>query len=218
LAFNTQYNYKVRAYKLVGTVKYYGTYSTLISVKTAVSAPTAIVSSTHDSIGLTWTAVAGASGYEVSIATSLTGPYTITTQTGVSKTFSALTTGTTYYIKLRSYRLVSMTKVYGPYSSVITVTPKLEVPNLQMTGLSMTSATFSWEAVAGASDYEIRIISDAVGAEWFVESVSELTVTFDDLDPAAHYTVEIRAVKKINEIPFYSDYSEDTVFSYSDTM
>jgi len=217
LLFNTQYNYKVRAYKLVGTVKYYGAYSTLTSVKTAVGAPAAIVSSTHDSIGLTWNAVIGASGYEVSFATSLAGPYTVTTQTGVSKTFSALTTGTTYYIKLRSYRLISTTKVYGPYSSVITVTPKLEVPNLQLTGLTSTTATFTWVAVAGATDYEVRIISDAVGAEWFVESVSELTVTFSDLDPAAHYTVEIRAVKKIAEVPYYSEYSGDTVFSYSDT-
>jgi len=218
LVFNTQYNYKVRAYKLVGTVKYYGAYSTLTSIKTAVSAPKAVVSSTHDSIGLTWALVAGASGYEVSISTSLTGPYTVTTQTTLSKTFSALTTGTTYYIKLRSYRLISTTKVYGQYSGVITVTPALAVPSAQLTELTSTTATFSWAAVDGATDYEVRIISDAVGAEWFVESVSELTVTFSDLDPSAHYTVEIRAVKKIGEVPFYSDYSGDVIFSYSDTM
>jgi len=218
LLFNTQYNYKVRAYKLVGTVKYYGAYSTLTSVKTAVSAPSAIHSSTHDSIGLTWNTVIGASGYEVSIATSLSGPYTVTTQTGVSKTYSALMTGTTYYIKLRSYRLVSTTKVYGPYSSVITVTPTLEIPNLQLTGMSTTTATFSWAAVSGATDYEIRIISDAPDSEWFVESVSALTFMFEDLDMNAHYTVEIRAVKKINEVPYYSEYSADILFSYSETQ
>lgn len=218
LVFNTQYNYKVRAYKLIGTVKYYGAYSTLTSIKTAVSAPAAIHNFTHDSIGLTWNVVLGASGYECSIATALTGPYTVTTQTSVSKTFEALTTGTTYYIKLRSYRLISTTKVYGPYSSIIMITPSLTVPTLQLSGLSSTSASLTWNAVPGASDYEVRIKSDALGSEWIVESVSELTTTFDDLDMAAHYTVEVRALKKINEVPVYSEYSGQIIFSYSDTQ
>jgi len=217
LVFNTQYNYKVRAYKLVGTVKYYGAYSTLISIKTAVLAPSAISNSTHDSISLSWNTVTGATGYEVSIATALSGPYTVITQTAISKTYSALNTGTTYYIKLRSYRLVSTTKVYGPYSSVITVTPKLEIPSLQLTELTSTTATLSWAAVAGATDYEVRIISDAIGAEWVTESVSELTVTFSDLDPLAHYTVKIRAVKKIGEVSVYSEYSLDVLFCYGET-
>jgi len=128
-----------------------------------------------------------------------------------------LITGATYYIKLRSYCLVSTTKVYGPYASVITVTPSLMVPTIQMSELTLNSATLTWAAVDGATDYEARIISDAEGAEWFVESVSELTVTFEDLDPLAHYTVEVRAVKKIAEVPVPSEYSSPIVFSYSDT-
>lgn len=217
LSFNTQYNYKVRAYRLVGTVKYYGAYSTLTSVKTAVSAPTAIVNSTHDSISLTWNAVIGASGYEVSIATSLTGPYTVTTQTAVSKAFSGLTTGTTYYVKLRSYRLISTTKIYGPYAQTIIVTPSLAVPALSLNGLTDTTVTLNWAVVAGATDYEVRIKSDAVDADWIVESVSEQTVTFSDLDPLAHYVAEIRAVKKVGEVSYTSEYSVDLAFSYADT-
>lgn len=213
LAFNTQYNYKIRAYRLVGTVKVYGAYSTVMSVKTAVSAPSAIVGVTHDSIQLTWGAVAGASGYEVSLATSLTGPYTVSLQTTVSKSYAGLSTGTTYYIKLRSYRLVSTTKVYGPYSDVLVVTPKLDVPTLQLSSITNSTVSFTWSAVPGASDYEVRIRNTAEGSEWVVESVDALTVTFSDLDPSVEYIAQIRAIKKINEIPVGSEYSEAIYFT-----
>jgi hypothetical protein len=122
LAFNTKYNYKVRAYKLVGTVKVYGAYSPLISMVTKVSAPTVLSSSTPDSITLSWTVVNGASGHEVSMATSIDGVYTTVLQTALSKTYSGLIFGNTYYFKIRSYRLVGTVKVYGSYTDVITVT------------------------------------------------------------------------------------------------
>ena len=122
LVFNTRYNYKIRAYKLVGTVKVYGAYSTITSQTTQVSAPSVLSESTFDSITLNWAAVSGANGYEVAIATSENGPFTVSLQTTLTKTFTGLTTGSTYYVKVRSYRLVSTTKVYGPYSEVIEVT------------------------------------------------------------------------------------------------
>jgi len=217
LTFNTQYNYKVRAYKLSGTTKIYGSYSSLVSLKTLPSAPSAIYNSTYDTISLTWASVIGASGYEVSIATSLTGPYTATLQTTISKAYTGLVTGTTYYIKLRSYRLVSTTKVYGLYSSVITVTPSLMTPTLNLSGLTMTSATLSWDAIDGATDYEVRIKSDVEGSEWITENVSELSQIFEDLDPLAHYTAEVKAIRKIGEISIYSETSSSITFSYSET-
>jgi hypothetical protein len=166
---------------------------------------------------LTWASVIGASGYEVSIATSLTGPYTATLQTTISKAYTGLVTGTTYYIKLRSYRLVSTTKVYGLYSSVITVTPSLMTPTLNLSGLTMTSATLSWDAIDGATDYEVRIKSDVEGSEWITENVSELSQIFEDLDPLAHYTAEVKAIRKIGEISIYSETSSSITFSYSET-
>jgi len=216
LAFNTQYNYKVRAYRLVGTVKYYGAYSTLMSIKTAVSAPSAIANSTHDSISLTWNAVTGASGYEVSIATSLTGPYTISTQTTVSKAFSGLITGATYYIKLRSYRLVSTTKVYGPYASVITLILMLETPVIQLTELTENTVTLLSTTIPGAVEYESRFFSEK--EQRIVTSTSGILpeIFADFLDPTDRYTVDVRAVKIVNGKKVYSEYSTPIVFSFSD--
>jgi fibronectin type 3 domain-containing protein len=217
LVFNTRYNYKVRAYRLVGTTKVYGSYSVITSQVTQVSAPSVLSESTFDSITLNWAAVSGANGYEVAIATSEGGPYTVSLQTTLTKTFSGLTTGSTYYVKVRSYRLISTTKVYGPYTSVIGVTPSLQVPTLQITGMTSTSITVSWASVPGATDYEVRIRQDVSEAEWVIEEVSELTVTFNDLDPSAFYAIQIRSLTKDTAVPVYSAYSEELIFSYSET-
>ena len=213
LVFNTRYNYKVRAYKLVGTTKVYGSYSAITSHYTQVPAPTVLSGSTHDSITVNWAAVSGASGYEVAFASAETGPYTVALQTGLTKTFGGLTTGSTYYIKVRSYRLVSTTKVYGPYSPVLAVTPQLSVPTLSFTTVSDTSVTVAWDAVPGATDYEIRIRQDIPDAPWIIEEVSELSVSFNDLTPAATYIAEIRAINKTNDVAVYSPYSTTTPFT-----
>ena len=217
LAFNTRYNYKIRAYRLVGTTKVYGSYSAITSQTTQVSAPSVLSDSTFDSITLNWAAVTGANGYEVAIATSEGGPFTVSLQTTLTKTFTGLTTGSTYYIKVRSYRLISTTKVYGPYTSVIAVTPSLQIPTLQITGMTSTSITVSWASVPGATDYEIRIRQDVAEAEWVIEEVSDLTVTFNDLDPSAFYAIQIRSLTKDTAVPVYSAYSEELTFSYSET-
>lgn len=217
LVFNTRYNYKIRAYKLVGTTKVYGAYSTITSQTTQVSAPSVLNESTFDSITLNWAAVSGANGYDVAIATSENGPFTVSLQTTLTKTFSGLTTGSTYYVKVRSYRLISTTKVYGPYSTVIAVTPSLQVPTLQISGMTSTSITVSWDSVPGATDYEVRIRQNDPEADWFIEEVSELTVTFSDLDPSAFYSIQIRSLTKDTVSPVYSTFSEELTFSYSET-
>jgi hypothetical protein len=71
--------------------------------------------------------------------------------------------------------------------------------------------------VPGATDYEVRIRQDVSEAEWVIEEVSELTVTFNDLDPSAFYAIQIRSLTKDTAVPVYSAYSEELIFSYSET-
>ncbi len=119
LGFNTTYYYKVRSYYLVNGVKNYGMMSEPVSAKTVLSTPTVTSSNlSTTSIKLSWGAISGASGYEVYRSTTSTGTYalqgTVTTNT-YSKT--SLVRGTVYYYKVRAYRLVGTTKVYGEYST-----------------------------------------------------------------------------------------------------
>jgi len=114
------YYYKVRAYH---TEKHntYGDYSSVRSGK-AVPAKVAgltLTKAAATSIGTSWTAVDGATGYRVYRATSSGGTYkSIKTTSLTHYTDTKQTKGKAYYYKVRAYRLRGTTMVWGAYSSV----------------------------------------------------------------------------------------------------
>jgi len=104
---NNNYYYKVKAYKLAGTVKLYSGYSYVISAKPVPATPTNVKATrtSSKSIKLTWSNVSGASGYEVFKSNSSSGTYSILSRmTSSYYTNSGLVKGRTYYYKIRSYR------------------------------------------------------------------------------------------------------------------
>ncbi len=68
--------------------------------------------------------MAGVTKYEVWRVTSSGGTfYKLPDTTALSYANTGLTTGKTYFYKVRAYRLVGATKVYGGYSAVVLVKP-----------------------------------------------------------------------------------------------
>ncbi len=77
------------------------------------------VSSSDNSITVSWEEIDSVNGYEISRATSKNGTLTVianTTKTVYNDT--GLTSGTTYYYKVRSYKIVNGFKVYSDYSKL----------------------------------------------------------------------------------------------------
>ncbi len=71
----------------------------------------------------------GATKYEVWRATSSCGTYyELPDTTTPSCTNTGLTTGKTYYYKVRAYRTVGTTKVFGSYSAVVSAKPLPATP------------------------------------------------------------------------------------------
>ena len=69
-----------------------------------------------------WDACVGVTGYEVYMSTSKNGTYTkVGTVSTTSFKNTGLKKGTTYYYKVRAYKTVGSTKLYGAYSSVYTL-------------------------------------------------------------------------------------------------
>ncbi len=119
------YYYKVRAYRLVGSTKYYGSYNTALKAVPVPAAPTGLKAARaySTSAKISWASVAGATKYEVYRAASKSGTYAKVTETASLDFINIkLVKGTTYYYKLRAYRLVNSTKIYGPYSAILTYT------------------------------------------------------------------------------------------------
>ena len=152
---NTYY-YKVRALKSDGTA---GAWSSIVAVtyKQTLSAPA--VTGGNDAQGrptLTWKAVTGAAKYEVYRARSKDGTYTkYSTTTGTAYTNSSyLTSGTTYYYKVRA---LDANGNAGPYSAVVSVTCRLKLSAPTVTGGTDAQGrpTLKWNAVTGAAKYEV---------------------------------------------------------------
>jgi fibronectin type 3 domain-containing protein len=123
---NITYYYKVRAYVTVGGTRVYSDFSSLASampVFASVSSAKA-VRKNATGIKLTWSAVSGRSGYEVWRATSADGEYTlIKSITSTKYTNTGLTTGTTYYYKIRAYKTIGGVRYYSDFSAVVSATP-----------------------------------------------------------------------------------------------
>ena len=76
-------------------------------------------------VSLKWDSCVGVTGYEVYRTTTKTGTYTkVATVKTTSYKNTGLKSGETYYYKVRAYKTVGSTKIYGNYSAVYTITTK----------------------------------------------------------------------------------------------
>ena len=120
LTTGTTYYYKVKACNSSNRCSGYSSVVSMKVVPGKVKGLQAPAGSNTTKV-LQWNSVYGATGYEVYRSTSKTGTYTkLTTVTSTTYTNKNLTSNKTYYYKVRAYRLVGETKVYGAYSDILT--------------------------------------------------------------------------------------------------
>jgi uncharacterized repeat protein (TIGR02543 family) len=83
------------------------------------------VSASSTSIKISWAAVTGANGYEISRSASATSGFLpVTSVTGTTSFVNtALSTGKVYYYRVRAYHLSGQNKIYGSYSVVVSAKP-----------------------------------------------------------------------------------------------
>jgi hypothetical protein len=210
LTFNTTGYYRVRAYTTVNDIKVYGNWTTALAVKTALSSvnePSA-QSAGYASIHVNWSGVSGASGYEVWRSTGTSTTYALVkTQTTVGFLNTALVTNTTYNFKIRAYRLVGTTKVYGAYSSVVSTKPIPSVPSISVVSGGTNALKVSWPAVAGASGYEVSYAATEDGTYTLLPLQTATTSTISGLTVDTPYYVKVRAYRLVGTLRVYSGYS-----------
>jgi len=211
LSTGTAYYYKVRAYKTVGTAKVFGNYSTVVSGKPIPATPASVTaaSASYNSIKTSWAAVTGASGYEVYRAATSTGAYTLlSTIAGTSYTNIGLSTGTAYYYKVRAYKTVGTTKIFGNYSTVVSAKPIPASPASVTAALSSYNGIkTTWAAVGGANGYEVYRATTSTGNYSLVSTVTSTNYTNTGLAAGTTYYYKIRAYTTVGTTKVYSNYS-----------
>ncbi|MBU3191404.1 InlB B-repeat-containing protein [Clostridium bowmanii] len=164
-------------------------------------------SSSYNSINVNWGAVVGADGYEVYSSTSNTGEYTlISTTTKTSYNNTGLVTNSTYYYKVRSYKMVSSGKVYSDYSIAASSKPILGLPiNVMATRINSKGIKLSWSFVAGANAYEIYRATTSTGTYSLLTKTIHLDYTNSNLITGKTYYYKVRAYRTIGNISVYSN-------------
>ncbi len=177
--------------------------------KPAVPKNVKAVPSTTTRIIVSWDAVNGADGYQVWRSTSAAGTFTaLGSYTETSKISMGLTTGATYYYKIRAYKLVDGKKYFGSYSTVVSATTKPAAPaGVKAAVSSATAVTVSWNKVTGAFGYEVWRCETSNGTYVKLGSLTETSRRCPGLTSGKTYYFKVRAYVEVNGTKYYSAYS-----------
>ena len=206
------YYYKVRAYKALGSAKLYSSDSTTCSSQPGAVPPgNSLAATSYTAIRVYWTAVPGASGYEVWQATQKFGTYsrkyTSASGNAGSYTKSSLTTDKAYYFKVRSFLTVNGEKIYSDYSSINSTAPGR--PSMSVTRASSTSSKISWYTVSGSAGYEVWRSTQKNGtyALKYSGSSSVSSWTNKNLTTGKAYYYKVRAYRNVSGKKVYGQFS-----------
>lgn len=117
------YSYKIRAYKVINGRTYYGAYSSVKKIKAVPGQVTlrSVKRSSNTKVTIKWKKVSGAGGYKIYYSRKKGSGYKLLKTVKKGSTTSvkvSVKKGKKYYYKVRAYRTVSKSSVYGKYSSV----------------------------------------------------------------------------------------------------
>ena len=128
----------------------------------------------------------------------------------MSYTNTGLTTGKSYYYKVRAYKTVNNKKVYSDYSSVVSTTLKLSKPSVTLSS-AYRKICVKWKKVNDASGYEVYRASSKNGKYSKVKTITKgSTVSYmnSNLASKKKYYYKVRAFKVVSGKKVYSSYSD----------
>ncbi len=162
LTTGKKYYYKVRA--INGSKKGYFSSKKYAIPQLNKTSGVKVTSNSYNSVAVSWNKVNGAKGYQIYRATSKTGTYKKVKSIATNKYVDTdLTTGKTYYYKVRAYRTVNKAYKYGSYSGIVCKAPVLSIPKIQATINGENKIHISWNAVDGATGYKVYRATSKTG-------------------------------------------------------
>lgn len=157
---NNAYSYKIRGFVMVNGKNYYSVYTAIKNAELSMAKPQAEKASVSGGtkVKVAWKRDSKANGYYVYRAASKNGAFKkvkdITSNKTVSWSDKEITTGKTYYYKIRSYVKSSVGTKTSAYSNVVSVNTSLKKPAVSLTA-GKKKVTLKWQKDANAAGYKI---------------------------------------------------------------
>lgn len=220
-SFNKKYYYQIRSFKyaMVDQAKLmvYGKYSKILGATTKLSTSTIAEASSasNTKIKVSWKKISGASGYQLVRSTKRSSGYTTaaTLKKGSIVTYTDLNrdTGRIYYYRIRPYRMVGKSKVYGSYSAIQSGSSRLST--VSFTSLSNKTPgkmKFAWKNVYKADGYQIYYKTSASGTYKKLATVKGNSKTsYTKAGQSGTYYYRIRAYRTIGSKTVYGYFSSE---------
>lgn len=209
---DSDYMFKLRAYKEVDGVKVFGPMSEEVNFSTIHFVP-AVAENVKASAGettakITWTKGSMAHGYYLSVYDVESGKRVFTTRTtGTSLNVSGLTIGKEYRYVMRGYREVDGVIYYGSYSEKYLFKTHYIVP-AKTTGLKAVSgdlsATLNWNKAANATHYYIQVKDPDTGKIAAAGRTRNLKYTVEGLKNNKVYSFRVSSYRLVNNHTTYA--------------
>ena len=219
---NTEYRYKICAYKQVNAINYWGEYSTEVVTKTQAKTLDKVqgltvetVSST--SLELSWDPVEEADGYRIYRLNTATGKYvrikTVKGEDTVLYKNDALLSATKYTYKVRAYATADGKTIFGRCSAATSAETKpAQVKGLKLTTKS-SSITLKWKKQSNVTGYQIYRYNASTGKYEKIKTIkgmSTVTYTNKGLKKGTTYKYKVRAYKTSGTKKLFGSFSTAT--------
>lgn len=149
---------------------------------------------------LKWTPVEGAVKYEVYRSGTKNGTYTLLgTTANLNYTDNKANAGYTYYYKVKAVSKVKST-ANSYYSTVVAATCHCAKPVVKIATTSAGNPTLTWNAVTGASQYEIYRATSQSGTYTKMFTTTKTSYTNTSAKAGTTYYYKVKAISKVKSV------------------
>ena len=164
---------------------------------------------TTTSIKATWKAVTGASGYKVVLYSAKNKALKTVYTTKTSTSFTKLSKGTTYKVKVTAYKTIDGKKVLSSVYTLLTTATKPGTPTLKVTAGSK-KATLSWNKQTGATGYVVYMATSKNGKYTKIATLkgnTKVSYTKTGLTKGKTYYFKVAAYETVGGKNIYGSFS-----------
>ena len=213
LEAGTVYKFRVKAYKMNGSVALYSEYSTELAARTNPSVMTGVKLSGRaaDALRINWSKNASADGYIVEMYQGGKWARVAKITSNSTTTFrkAGLKAGTVYKFRVKAYKMSGSTALYGNYSATVTaMTNPSVMMGAKLSGRAADALRINWTKNTSADGYIVEMYQ---GNKWVraAKITNNNTTTFrkSGLKASTVYKFRVRAYKMSGKTALYGDYS-----------